>query len=41
VLTAMTTMRARGSRSVSTTTHSDGSQSTTQSRHDTDPPAAV
>ena len=41
LLTAMTTMRSRGSRSVATTTHSDGTQSTTERRHDTDPPATV
>ena len=41
VLTAMTTMRSRGARSVATTTHSDGTQTTTERRHDTDPPAAV
>jgi hypothetical protein len=41
VLTAVTTMRARGSSSATTTTHSDGSQTTTQSRHETDPPPAV
>jgi hypothetical protein len=41
VLTAMTTMRSRGSRSVATTTHADGTQTTTQRRQDTDPPTAV
>jgi hypothetical protein len=41
LLTAMTAMRGGGARSVATTTHSDGSQTTTQSRHDTDPPANV
>ena len=41
VLTAMTAMRARGASSATTTTHADGTQTTTQSRHETDPPAAV
>jgi Domain of unknown function (DUF6458) len=41
LLTAMTAMRSRGTRSVSTTTHADGSQSTTQQRNETDPPATV
>jgi hypothetical protein len=41
VLTAMTTMRARGSRSVATTTHADGTQTTTERRQDTDPPTTV
>jgi len=39
VLTAMTAVRSRGSRSVATTTHADGSQTTTERRQDTDPPA--
>ena len=37
-LTAMTTMRSRSSASVATTTHADGTQTTTERRHDTDPP---
>ena len=41
VLTALTTMRARGSSSVATTTHADGSQTTTQRRSETDPPSTV
>lgn len=41
LLTAMATMRSRGARSVATTTHADGTQTTTQQRNETDPPAAV
>jgi hypothetical protein len=41
VLTAMTAMRSRGASSVATTTHADGTQTTTQRRQDTDPPATV
>jgi hypothetical protein len=40
-LTAMTTMRSRSSSSVATTTHPDGSQSTTERRQDTEPPATA
>lgn len=40
-LTAITTMRSRGSSSVATTTHADGSQTTTEKRQDTDPPATA
>ena len=36
VLTAITTMRSRGTNSVATTTHSDGTQTTTQRRNETD-----
>jgi Domain of unknown function (DUF6458) len=39
VLTAVTVNRARGARNVTTTTHADGSQSTTESRNRVDPPA--
>ena len=41
LLTAMTAMRSRGSRSVATTTHADGTQTTSERRQDTDPPAAL
>jgi hypothetical protein len=41
VLTAVQTNRGRGSRTVSTTTHADGSQTTTEQRHRNDPPPAV
>ena len=41
VLTAMSTMRSRGAHSVATTTHADGSQTTTERRNETDPPATV
>ena len=41
VLTAMTAMRSRRASSVATTTHADGTQTTTQRRQDTDPPATV
>jgi hypothetical protein len=40
-LTAMTTMRSRSSSSVATTTHADGSQTTTEKRQDTEPPATA
>lgn len=38
VLTAMTAMRSRSSSSVATTTHADGTQTTTQRQNDIDPP---
>ncbi|HEY3531121.1 MAG TPA: DUF6458 family protein [Nocardioides sp.] len=38
VLTAVTTNRGRSARTVSTTTHPDGSQTTTEQRHRNDPP---
>ena len=41
VVTAMTTMRSRTASSVATTTHADGTQTTTERRQDTDPPATV
>jgi hypothetical protein len=41
VLTAMSTMRSGGARTVATTTHADGSQTTTERRQETDPPATV
>lgn len=41
VVTAMTTMRSRGTSSVATTTHSDGSQTTTERRQESDPPATI
>jgi hypothetical protein len=41
VLTAVQMNRGRGSRTVSTTTHSDGSQTTTEQRQRNDPPPAV
>jgi hypothetical protein len=41
VVTAMTTMRARGTSSVATTTHSDGTQTTTERRQESDPPATI
>jgi hypothetical protein len=41
VLTAVTMNRGRASRTVSTTTHPDGSQTTTEQRHRNDPPPAV
>jgi uncharacterized protein YacL len=41
VLTAVTLNRGRGARTVATTTHSDGSQTTTEQRHRNDPPPAV
>jgi hypothetical protein len=36
VMTAVTTMRSRGSNAVATTTHADGSQTTTQRSTETD-----
>jgi Domain of unknown function (DUF6458) len=41
VVTAMTTMRSRTASSMATTTHADGTQTTTERRQDTDPPATV
>ena len=41
VVTAMTTMRARGTSSVATTTHADGTQTTTERRQESDPPATI
>jgi membrane protein implicated in regulation of membrane protease activity len=41
VLTAVTMNRGRASRTVSTTTHTDGSQTTTEQRQRNDPPPAV
>ena len=41
VLTAVTLNRGRGSRTVATTTHADGSQTTTDQQHRNDPPPAV
>ena len=41
VLTAVTLNRGRGARTVSTTTHADGSQTTTEQQHRHDPPASV
>jgi hypothetical protein len=41
VLTAVTMNRGRTTRSVETTTHADGSQTTTEQRHRNDPPPAV
>jgi hypothetical protein len=41
VLTAVQTSRGRSSRTVSTTTHPDGSQTTTEQQHRNDPPPAV
>ena len=41
VLTAVQMNRGRGSRTVSTTTHSDGSRTTTEQQHRNDPPPAV
>ena len=41
VLTAVQTTRGRSSRTVSTTTHPDGSQTTTEQQHRNDPPPAV
>jgi len=41
VLTAVTLNRGRGARSVSTTTHADGSQTTTEQQHRNDAPPAV
>jgi hypothetical protein len=39
VLTAVTFNRGRSTRTVATTTHPDGSQTTTESRHSNEPPA--
>jgi uncharacterized membrane protein len=39
VLTAVQMNRGRGSRTVATTTHADGSQTTTEQQHRNDPPA--
>lgn len=39
VLTAVTLNRSGGARTVSTTTHADGSQTTTERSQRTDPPA--
>jgi uncharacterized membrane protein YbhN (UPF0104 family) len=41
VLTAVTLNRGRASRTVATTTHPDGSQTTTEQRHRNDPPPTV
>ncbi len=41
LLTAVQTNRGRTSRTVSTTTHPDGSQTTTEQQHRNDPPPAV
>ena len=41
VLTAVQMNRGRASRTVSTTTHADGTQTTTEQRHRNDPPPAV
>ena len=41
VLTAVQMNRTRASRSVATTTHSDGSQTTTEQQQRNDPPPAV
>jgi hypothetical protein len=41
VLTAVQTTRGRSARTVSTTTHPDGSQTTTEQQHRNDPPPAV
>ena len=41
VLTAATLNRGRSARTVSTTTHPDGSQTTTEQQHRNDPPPAV
>jgi hypothetical protein len=41
VLTAVQTNRGRSSRTVSTTTHADGSQTTTEQQQRNDPPPAV
>ena len=41
VVTAMTTMRSRSASSVATTTHRDGTQTTTERRQDSDPPATI
>jgi transcriptional/translational regulatory protein YebC/TACO1 len=39
VLTAVTANRTRGAHNVRTTTHSDGTQTTTESQNRVDPPA--
>ncbi len=39
VLAAMQNNRTRGTAAVATTTHSDGTQTTTEKRSETDPPA--
>ena len=41
VLTAVQANRGRGARTVATTTHADGSQTTTEQRSRQDPPPAV
>jgi ascorbate-specific PTS system EIIC-type component UlaA len=41
VLTAAQMNRGRSARTVSTTTHPDGSQTTTEQQHRNDPPPAV
>jgi hypothetical protein len=41
VLTAVTFNRGRSARTVSTTTHPDGSQTTTEQRQRNDPPPAI
>ena len=41
VLNAVSTTRARGSRTVSTTTHSDGTRTTTDQQQRQDPPPAI
>jgi hypothetical protein len=41
VLTAITMNRGRTTRSIATTTHTDGSQTTTEQQHRNDPPPAV
>jgi hypothetical protein len=41
VLTAVTLNRGRSSRTVATTTHPDGSQTTTEQAHRNEPPPAV
>jgi uncharacterized protein YacL len=41
VLTAVTLNRGRGARTVSTTTHADGRQTTTEQEHRNDAPPAV
>jgi hypothetical protein len=41
LLTAVTVNRGRGARTVSTTTHADGTQTTTEQAHRQDPPPAI
>jgi hypothetical protein len=41
VLTAVTLNRGRSARSMATTTHPDGSQTTTEQQHRNDAPPAV